>query len=148
MPMTMKPSVNIPGIGENAAIRIFCLSAVFSAVPRHCIIIPRQNKMFSWVFWNHPDCLSVCVSVRVSVYVQNTSFCQSAGRGINSVTNQPWFSRVCSTSLLKILLEKEKLLVTSNFSFSHSVFYWFGELSAIFFKFEIVVCKPFQFERI
>ena len=28
--------------------------------------------------------------------------------------------------------DKEKLLVTSNFSFSHSVFYPFGELSAIF----------------
>ena len=29
---------------------------------------------------------------------------------------------VCSTSLLKTLWENEKLLVTSNFSFSHSVF--------------------------
>ena len=39
---------------------------------------------------------------------------------------KPWFSRVCSTSLLKTLCEKEKLLVkllmTSNFSFSHTVF--------------------------
>ena len=33
----------------------------------------------------------------------------------------PW-----ETSLLKTLWEKEKLLVTSNFSFSHSVFYLFG----------------------
>ena len=33
----------------------------------------------------------------------------------------PVFIRVCSTSLLKTLLEKEKLFVTSNFSFSHSV---------------------------
>ena len=33
----------------------------------------------------------------------------------------PW-----ETSLLKALWEKEKLLVTSNFSFSHSVFYLFG----------------------
>ena len=32
----------------------------------------------------------------------------------------------------------------SNFSFSHSVFYPFGELSAIFIKFEIVVCKLSQ----
>ena len=42
--------------------------------------------------------------------------------------------------------EKEKLLITSNFPFSHSVFYPFGELSAIFIKSEIVVCKPFPFE--
>ena len=39
--------------------------------------------------------------------------------------------------------ENEKLLVTSNFSFSHSVFYLFGELSANFVKFKIVVCKLF-----
>ena len=56
--------------------------------------------------------------------------------------NKPWFLRVCSTSLLKTLWKKEKLLVTSNFSFSHSVFYLFEELSAIFNKIEIVVCKP------
>ena len=55
---------------------------------------------------------------------------------------------VCTTSLLKTLWEREKLLVTSNFSFSQSVFYWFRELSAIFFKFEIVICKLFQFRKV
>ena len=59
-------------------------------------------------------------------------------------SNKPCFLRVCSTSLLKTLWEKEKLLVTSNFSFSHSVFYLYGELSAIFTENEIVVCKLFQ----
>ena len=59
--------------------------------------------------------------------------------------NKPWFLPVCSTRLLKTLREKEKLLVTSNFSFSNSVFYLFGELSAIFNKLKIVVCKLFQF---
>ena len=66
----------------------------------------------------------------------------------NPFPNKPWFSRVCSTSLLKPLREKEKLLVTSNFSFSHSIFYTFEELSAIFIKFKIVVCKLFQFGRV
>ena len=42
----------------------------------------------------------------------------------------------------------EKLLVMTNFSFSHSVFYPFGELYDIFIKFEIVVCKLFQFGRV
>ena len=41
--------------------------------------------------------------------------------------------------------EKEKLLVTSNFSFTHSVFYQFRELSVIYIKFKIVVCRLFQF---
>ena len=59
--------------------------------------------------------------------------------------NKPWFLRVCSKGLLKTLWEKEKLLVTSNFSFSHSVFYPFGKLTAIFIKFEVVVCKFFEF---
>ena len=61
--------------------------------------------------------------------------------------NKPWFLHVFSTSLLKTLWEKEKLLVTSNFSFSHSVFYPFRVLSAIFVKFKIVVCKLLQFGR-
>ena len=60
----------------------------------------------------------------------------------------PGFLHVCSTSLLKTPLEKEKLLVTSNFSYSHCVFYPLGELSVIFIKFEIIVCKLFQFGRV
>ena len=59
--------------------------------------------------------------------------------------NKPWLLRVCSTSVLKTQWEKEKLLVTSNFSFSRGVFYLLGEVCAIFNKYEIVVCKLFQF---
>ena len=44
--------------------------------------------------------------------------------------------------------DKEKLLVTSNFSFSHSVSHPFGELNANFMKFEIVVCQLFEFDRV
>ena len=66
----------------------------------------------------------------------------------NPFPNKPLFLCVCSVILLKTLWEKEKLLVTSNFSFSHSVFYPFGELSAIFIKIKIVVCKLFQLGRV
>ena len=66
---------------------------------------------------------------------------------LNAFPNKPWFLRVCSTSLLnKTLWEKEKLLVTSNLSSSHSVFYHFGELSFIFIKFKIVVSNSFSLE--
>ena len=41
------------------------------------------------------------------------------------------FLCVCCSSLLKTLWKKKKLLVTSSFSFSYSVFYLFNELSAI-----------------
>ena len=42
---------------------------------------------------------------------------------------------------------KAKLLLTSNFSFSHCVFCLFQEFSFIFVKFKIV-CKLFQFGRV
>ena len=65
-----------------------------------------------------------------------------------SQTSPGFYVSAVLVSLLKTLWEKEKLLLVSNFSFSHSVFYPFGELSAIFIKFEIVVCKLFQFGRV
>ena len=61
---------------------------------------------------------------------------------------------ICSTSLLKTLWEKEKLLVTLVISpfptvfstlLENCLFYPSEELSAIFIEFEIVVCKLFQF---
>ena len=62
----------------------------------------------------------------------------------NSFPNKPWFLRVYSKlSLLKTLLEKEKLLITSNNFFSNSVFFPFGTLSTIFIKFETVVYELF-----
>ena len=68
--------------------------------------------------------------------------------GLTLSQTSPGFLRVCSTSPLKTLWEKEKLLVTSNFSFSHTVSYPFGELSASFIKFRFVVCELFQFGRV
>ena len=45
---------------------------------------------------------------------------------VNPFPHSDTFWRLWETSLLKTLWEKEKLLVTSNFSFSHSVFYLSG----------------------
>ena len=70
------------------------------------------------------------------------------GKAFNPFPNKSWFLSVCSTNLLKTLWVKEKLLVMSNFSFSHSVFYLAAGLSTIFIKFKIVVCKRFQFGRV
>ena len=66
----------------------------------------------------------------------------------NPFPKKPWFLRVCSTSLLKTLWDKEKLLITSNFSFSHRVFYPSEEVSLIFIKLLIFVCKLFQFGQV
>ena len=65
----------------------------------------------------------------------------------NPFPSKPLFLRVCSASLLKTLREKEKLLITSNLSFSHRVFYHFGELTAISIL-KIVVCKLFLVGRV
>ena len=43
---------------------------------------------------------------------------------------------------------KGEIARNEQFLFSHIVFNPFGELSAIFIKFEIVVCKAFQFGRV
>ena len=43
------------------------------------------------------------------------------------------------------LWEKEKLLISSNFSSSHSVFYPLEQLSAIFLESKIFVCLLFHF---
>ena len=51
---------------------------------------------------------------------------------LNPFPHNDTFWRPWETSLLKTLWEKEKLLVTSNFSFSHSVFYPLGELCCHF----------------
>ena len=55
---------------------------------------------------------------------------------INPFLNKPWFLCVCSTRLLKTLLE------------NRSVFYPLGELSVICIKFEIGICILFQFGRV
>ena len=67
---------------------------------------------------------------------------------INSFANKALFSPLCSTSLLKTQWEKEKLHVSSNFSFSSFVFYNYGELSFFYRKLVTVVCKGFQFGRV
>ena len=63
------------------------------------------------------------------------------GKGLTLSQIRPGFYVSALELFLKILWEKEKLLVTSNFSFSNSVFFPFGELSVTFITVKIVVCK-------
>ena len=62
--------------------------------------------------------------------------------------NKPWFFGVCSTSLLKTLWEKEKLLLTEiahieQFLLFQQSFLLFGELlTANSFKFEMFKICP------
>ena len=67
---------------------------------------------------------------------------------VDPFPNKPWFLCVCSTSLLNAQWEKEKLLITSNISFFHGVFFSFEEIFAVNIKFEIIIWKLFQFGRV
>ena len=76
---------------------------------------------------------------------ENSGLCD---KGLIFSKNKLLVLRVCSTSPSKTRWEKEKLLVTSNFSFFHNVFYSFFRTFSLVISFEIVVCKLFQFVRV
>ena len=84
----------------------------------------------------------------IDMFLHYFSLCTVDTMYCKPLPNKPWFLSANSTSPLKTLWKKEKLLVTSNFSFFHSVFYPFQKLSSIFNKLEIVVCKLLRFERV
>ena len=81
-----------------------------------------------------PDLCLLCFNTVVKDFDRSSQ--NISHTAINPFPNKPLFLGVSRTSLLKTVWEKEKLLVTSNFSFSHNVFYPSGELSAIFIKYK------------
>ena len=87
-------------------------------------------------------------ALSIHLWTDKLPFFRITELDLNPFPNKPWFLCVCSINVLKTLREKEKLLLTSNFSFSHNVFYPLREHSAIFIKFKIVVCKLFHFGRV
>ena len=143
---------NMVGKGENISYQHFSISHnVFYKVTmtpkieiwfREESMVGKGENIGYHYFLHCPQCFRKCF---LSGWFDQVV---SQGCVINSFPNKPWFLHVCSTSLLKTLWEKEKLLITSNFSFSHSVFYLLGKLSANFIKFEIVVCKLLEFGRV
>ena len=102
----------------------------------------KGNEIFVMYNLIHAVTKEICWALKLSLgfVITNSEF--------KPFRSKPWFIRVCSTSLQKTLREKEKLLVTRNFSFSHSVFYPFWELFTIFIRLKIVVCKLFHFGRV
>ena len=119
---------------------------------QHCLLFPcflPYRKQIS-TLWVYLCCclqmLSICFCLKFCCLIKsyNKSMNLFFGKGLTLSQTSPGFY-MSAVQVLKTTWEKEKLLVTSNFSCSHSVFYPFGELSAIFIKFKIVVCKLFQF---
>ena len=90
---------------------------------------------------------------RTKCYVINIlSFSNNFSYGVEEFDiipfpNKPWFLRVCSKSLLKTLREKEKLLVMSNFSFSHSVSYPFQKCLLFSSNLKLSSAKSFSLQE-
>ena len=73
----------------------------------------------------------------ISLLCQNAALCGNELNNIevlNPSPKKPWFLHVCGTSRLKTLWEKEKLLATSNFYFSYSVFLPFKKTFCHFYQ--------------
>ena len=62
-------------------------------------------------------------------------------RQFSPFPNKPWFLRVWGTGLLKTL-GKGEIARNEHFLLYSQCFYPFGELTTIFMKSEIYVCKP------
>ena len=110
----------------------------------NCIVLYECGRLPLCVIYKTKVVKYWCKLLRMD----NHRFPKQCYMMLNPFPNKPWFLRVCSTSLLETLWEKEKLLVTSNFSFFRSVFCSFVQFSTIFIKSKIVVCKLFQFGRV
>ena len=68
----------------------------------------------------------------------------------NSLTlfpNKPCFLSVCSTGPLKTLWEKDKSLIMSNFSFSHSVFYRLENFLSFSSSLKLLSANSFSLEE-
>ena len=111
-----------------------------------------HNVFYSFTskFYNISHSFSFVVCKMLTVWA-SLCFCRlersSRYKGLTLYRRSFGFYASASASV-KTPCEKEKLLVTSNFPFFHSYFSPFGELFAIFIKFEIVVCKFFQCGRV
>ena len=105
----------------------------------HNVFYPIKEKLH---YWSHSEIVFSKYGISNLDILKGLNFVTWSK--VNPFPNKPFCLPICSTSHLKTLWEKEKLLKRSKFSFSH-VFYPFGKLFAIIFKAKIVICKIFEF---
>ena len=114
------------------------------------LLIPPQNECLGGVYWNQPVSLSVCL--RICLYVRMSTKYKFLSKLLQAEVLTLFQTSLCFyVSAVHVFWkhwEKEKLLILNNFSFSLSVFYTFGELSAIFIRLQIVICKLLRFGRV
>ena len=101
----------------------------------------KEEMLVTSIFFSH-NVLYPIYPIKVILYTGASARLQILNSIRNNLTlTSPYFSPVpnkllflhcCNTSFLKTLWEKGEILLMSDFSFSHCVFYAFGGLSAIF----------------
>ena len=104
--------------------KLVCIGPLSFNLIRWIQICDKKNLTFV-------DC---CDKIFIKLALKNVI--KLAKGSLNPFPNKPWFLRVYSIIYLKTLWEKEKLLVTSHFSFSHSVFYPFWTTFFHFHQFQ------------
>ena len=125
------------------ALRYFIFTSLLpcmSALVCLYIDLSRLAERHKWTFYR-----SV---IHISPKAVPIDLCPYTRTILNPFSKQALVLCVCSRDLLKTLWEKEKLLVTSNFSFSRSVFYPVWRTFSHFYQFKMVVFKLFHFKRV
>ena len=107
----------------------------------HIVFYPSQNKFqfFRHIFFSSANAFNLDQS---KILLFGRESCSSA---TNSLPHNPNFYQPRERSILKTSWEKEKMLVTSIFSFSHNLFYPTKDRNRHFSNTAFVVCKCFQF---
>ena len=79
------------------------------------LLFPKECSVFFITFTLTSCICNALTSLKFCCLAQSERVLYAKKQNFNSFLNKPWFLHICSTSLLKTLWEKEKLLVTSNF---------------------------------
>ena len=107
--------------------------------------LTKKTFLFHSTFCNKIDTDIQCFFHNVNKFSRDKLSFESGCKNAYSFTKQ---ALVCTCLHSKSFENTEGKGVTSNFSFSRSVFHPSGELSAIFIKFRIVICKLFDSGRV
>ena len=106
----------------------------------------KHKTPFSFLLYSRIS-KSWLLDVYLSPILKDTIVKTKSNFSIIPFPNKPWFLRVCSTSLFKTLLQKEKLPATSNFSLSYSVSTCFDSLLPFSSSLKLSSANSFSLER-
>ena len=125
------------GFCSTEIIRQFGLEEFFLCSINQFVQLYKRFKYF----------LTLCQTIPSSKTLQNKAFENIVGKGENAGNQHFLLFPQCFLPYLTLSQTSPGFYMSPFFSFSHSVFYPFVELSGIFIKLRIVVCKFIKFGR-